>query len=239
MTAMTETLSPPSRTRYTITWILVAVALLISFLVAAGLVWISSGVSGREFAPSHFHTRNFEVAQIPWLGFQIGGLQHSSSNDSTSQYLIAQKLIRVPTTPPVRWDLVEIHHNIGLPQEADTSVLTAYLTGQGSHGVDWEKWSKDHPAAAAVFWPFVQQLAIDQLYLMLPDAFDLARQQTNPVELQQALDDYFVAEFPAFAADLAHAGRSAEAIAALESAIGRYPQQASFSAALDELQSPN
>ncbi|QDV15385.1 hypothetical protein CA51_52990 [Rosistilla oblonga] len=234
---MTASPSPVSKSRSPIVWIITAIVLLVVGLFGCLILWLASGVSGREFAPSHFQTRTFNVASVPWIGFQIGSLDHSSVNDATSQYLIANKLINVPATPPKRWDLLEIHRNVSLPHDADASVLTLYLTGRGSHGVDWEQWSKDHPAAAAVFWPFVQQLAIDQLYLMLPQAFDLARQQTDPVELQQALDDYFVAEFPAFAADLAHAGREAEAIAALESAIDRYPQQASFSAALDDLQS--
>lgn len=219
-------------------WILIVVSVGMSLLLLGFIGWAGSGVSGREFAPTHFQIRSFDLREVPWLGWQVGGVKRTVVINSTSQYLIANKWLNVPKTVPQRWDLVQINHDLGSIDTADPSILTAYLEGHGSHGIDWEQWSKDHPQAAAVLWPLVQQMAIDHLYLLLPQVFDLARQHTDGIELQQSLDDFLASELPSFAEDLQHAGRGPQAIAALQSAIARDPQEAVYRKTLEKLTPP-
>lgn len=236
---MASSTSPPSeslpRLKSFIPWI-VAIAIGLLVLGCSGLLLLgATNIEGSEFAPTHFETRKFELAEFPLVRRQIKPVVHSASTDSTSRYLIANKLIDVPKSKPLRWDLVSIRRLFASSSLADASVLIAYLEGRGGNGIDWEQWSKDHPKAAGVLWPFVQQMAIDNLYLLLPRVFELAENETDPVQLKEDLDAYLINELPGFSIDLFNAHYQQQALTALRSARQRHPNQPSLDKAYDQL----
>ena len=223
------------RSKSFIAWtVAIAIGLLVLGCIAL-LFFGASSVNGSEFAPTHFETRTFALAELPVVHRQIKPVVHSTSINSTSQYLVANKLINVPKSKPLRWDLVSINRFFATSNLADAGVLVAYLEGRGGNGIDWEQWSKDHPKAASIFWPFVQQMAIDHLYLLLPRVFELAENETDPSKLKNDLDAYLINELPSFSDDLFNANYRQEAVNALQSARERYPNEKLLGKAYDQL----
>lgn len=197
----------------------------IGLLILCFFVWASAKVEGDEFSPSHFQTRRFELRAV--FNLQLQKIVHTDKTDSTSQYLIAQKLINVPSGKPKRWDLVNISSS---SNTADTDILISHLASNR-----WETWSKNHPKAAPVLWSFVQRMAIDDLYLLLPRVFEIAEAETNPVRLQSALDLYLTGELPSFATDVFYSGREQDAINMLKSALKTYHDNLGLKAVLSKL----
>jgi len=52
----------------------------------------------------------------------------------------------------------------------------------------WEKWSKDNPQLAKIFWPSVQKLAIHRAYFAIPELLQFAATCPTVIELQLAID---------------------------------------------------
>lgn len=212
-----------------------AVVLTIVFVLGMVMMLGSSEVNGFEFSPSHFQLRRFQFRRLPLLNLQISGRTYTNETSATSLFLVAKGLVKSPSKPPDRWDLVDINRAGKRSSQADASMLTTYLAGDGGSGVDWEEWSQKNMPAAKVLWPLVQNLATQQLYLLLPRVFELAENQSDPKQLDQELTGYITGELPSFADDLAAAGRLNQAIAALQWANATYPQEPSIAQALAKL----
>ena len=52
----------------------------------------------------------------------------------------------------------------------------------------WARWSEKHAEGAKVFWPAVQELALHEKYLFVPDLFDLAKSISDAPQLKTELD---------------------------------------------------
>ena len=208
--------------------LLMVVGLIAGLFFLGFLGWSACSLSGHEFSPTHFQTRRFELKAF--FGVQLRKISHTDLTDATSQYLVAQKLVTVPKEKPKRWDLVHISRSSSTGGVADSSILIRYLES----GV-WEQWSVDHPKAAAVLWPLVQRMAIDDLYLLLPGVFEIAETETNPVRLQAAIDGYLCNDLPMFARDMFASGREKDALALLNSAAKHYPYCLGIKDTLSEL----
>jgi len=80
------------------------------------------------------------------------------------------------------------------------------------------KWSEDNPKLAKVFWPAVQRLAENDLYIFIPDLFLLAKQQSDTVKLQAALDKLVAEKLLFLARRLQAREEHGEAIKSLDEA---------------------
>jgi hypothetical protein len=50
----------------------------------------------------------------------------------------------------------------------------------------WVHWSENHAELAKILWPAVQQLALSEAYVFVPDLFDLTKAIDCDEEFQQA-----------------------------------------------------
>lgn len=182
-------------------------------------------VEGTEFAPTHFTSRTFSFWELPLVHLQISPIRREPEMTPVTNYLRSQNLVSVPKQPPGQgeWHLVEIRRGIGLSSPADAEILTSYLKLEDAKGPIWEQWSTQHPSAARVFWPVVQRLAERELYILLPELFEIASRQSNPGQLSAEIDRYLRDAYVELAIDLRAADHRALAAAVLADAAKDFP----------------
>lgn len=198
-----------------------------SALVLVGMVALVTlmlgKVRGREFSPSHFTTRAFSFWELPLLQLQVSPIHRASMVTPVSNHLRSQGLIDVPGNPPSDWHLVEIQRGVSGRTPADAEILISYLDLSGPSGAVWEQWSRRHPEAAKVLWPVIQRLARRELYILIPDIFELASRQTEAQPLAAAIDDHLRDAYLRLATDLREAGRPDLAASVLRDAAADFP----------------
>lgn len=216
--------------------ILVGITATVVLLAMTGLVILMLGkVHGTEFAPSHFTTRSFTFWELPLLQLQVSPIRRDSVVTPVTNHLRSQGLVDVPSDPPAIWHLVEIQRGVSSPTPADAEILTSYLalsrtsatasTGAtgSTGGPVWEQWTRRHPAAAKVLWPVIQRLARRELYILMPEIFEIASHQTQPQPLAAAIDEHLREAYVALATDLRDAGRPDLAESVLRDAAADFP----------------
>lgn len=158
-------------------------SLIVLFL--AGIVLFFGRVQGREFAPSHFEIRRFSFTEIPLLRLQITPIRRVSESSVLQSYLKTSSLITRPVGQPSDWHIIELSRFGVSTEPADAKLLTDFLSIPDNgyrmrRGIAaqsdlyWHQWSIRHPKHAAVLWPQIQKLAERELYLLIPDVFQIA-----------------------------------------------------------------
>ncbi|MCO8121726.1 hypothetical protein NHH03_08260 [Stieleria sp. TO1_6] len=196
-------------------------------LLMAGVILVKGHVTGSEFAPSHFQTRDFSFYEIPFLHLQITPIRRNVATDPTARQIRGASLITVPRgKPPTTWHLVELWRGpTGTP--AIAGLLTAELGLEGSQGLFWKQWNQQFPARASVLWPVVQRLAQRELYLLVPELLQLARSQRggdDATELAAAIDAWLIEQYSELIVDLRAAKRTELADELLQEAVTDYPE---------------
>jgi len=219
-------LSPALRWVLLWTGSLVAVTVIMTFLAGK--------VTGVEFSPTHFQIRSFSFYEIPLFGLQVTPIERSTRPASVTNYLISQNALQIPPGPPAKWHLVQIQRGFQAPALADAEILTSRLELEGYGDMYWDRWSREHRATAALFWPIVQRLAERELYLILPELFQLAERETEPAVFQQEIDRVLPLAYQQLAEDLFEANQPELARAVLADALRDYPQNSSLQSAAAE-----
>ncbi|WP_164102138.1 hypothetical protein [Candidatus Laterigemmans baculatus] len=202
---------------------------LLSALLLGGLVSLVTllvgKVQGTEFAPTHFTARTFSFWELPILHLQVSPIRRNAETISVTNYLRSQNLVSVPKQAPGagQWHLVELRRGINSPAPADAEILISYLKLEDPDGPIWEQWSSDNPAAARVLWPVVQRLSERELYILLPELFELASHHTNPTQLASEIDRYLRDAYAELAIDLRAADHRELAAAVLADAAQDFP----------------
>lgn len=146
----------------------------IAVVALLGLIYISSrNYEGVEFSPYSFQTRSFNYRLSIFSGFSQGTMivEPSAAFCSTD----VTKYLSNSTQSPValsRWDLVNSGSlTIDGTFRGEASVLVEALQMFDSKANDtvWGKWSFDNPKLAAVLWPSIQELAIHNIYFVIPE----------------------------------------------------------------------
>lgn len=191
-----------------------------------GLATLVSGhVRGREFSPSHFTTRSFRFWEIPLVHLQISPIRRVPEPNNVANYLQAKRHIQIPNNPPALWHLVQLDRGVSSSTFADAEILTSYLElKDADNKFVWEEWSKSYPQAAAIFWPYVQQLAEKELYLLVPPLFALAEQSTEADSLRANIDAWLPNGYLELTQDLLAAQQPLLAENLLRDALQQYPQ---------------
>lgn len=161
-------------------------------LCSVGIVMTFGRVSGEEFSPTHFETRQFSFVEIPVIGIQLTPIRRLASSSGFLSRLGNAGLVSRPATPATTWHLLR-YQRAGLdPVPGSAEWLFRFLDytaqdGGGNHY--WDDWSQTNPAAARVLWPRVQQLAVSDRYLLIPELFRLviqAEQERGSVSTAEA-----------------------------------------------------
>lgn len=214
--------SPPSRKRRPIVLGLIALTVVSLILLCATL--LSGRVTGREFSPTNFTSRSFTFWEIPLIHVQVSPISRSPDSSALANFLLAKNYLQVPPTAPKKWDLIEISRGLTSVTLADAEILTSYLElNSTAKGIVWQQWSADNPRASAVFWPYVHRLAMQDLYLLTPELFAIAEQETDPVKLVANIDAWLRNAYLELAKDLAAADRTDLAIGVIQDALLHYP----------------
>lgn len=239
-----------STTRFWITIAGVILMLLAGFFV----IRTQGHVSGVEFSPSHFQTREFSFYEIPLLHLQITPIVRQNQTVDTATYIRQKLLIPATTGPPDRWHLVNISRGLTGTTYADASFLVEQLQMQSGSESFWRQWSMDHPKQAAILWPVIQKLADRELCMLVPALLDIvsaaADDDDDPVnknaatktksatsdspkaaqqlqqlqELQQQIDVYLQRQYISLIRDMNAAGRDDLADSLLAEARMDFPQ---------------
>lgn len=167
-------------------WVIV-IATVVFTAVLLFFIRLQGYVSGVEFAPTHFQRREFSFFEIPLLHVQITPIERSAQTSNTGNYLRANSLVKTQRGTPDTWHLVSIRRGLTGTTPADAHFLTDQLDFQNQTDFYWRIWSIDHPQHAKILWPMIQDLAVRELYLLMPPLFELAQIEQTPEELKANL----------------------------------------------------
>ncbi len=174
---------------------------LFGVLAVAGIgaiaTWVTvafGGVYGVEFNPETFHRRTFHYYEVPGLGWQVRKVERLDTTGKTEEFLQTNNHIPKKTKGTALWHIVQAHRG-RRSWEGDAQILVNYFDAKdGFKNPIWLEWSSNNPKLAAVLWPAISQLAKDELYIYVPQLFELAEgsqdgqdQQTFPTELNSRL----------------------------------------------------
>lgn len=203
-------------------WVIGISALLLTLLLFI-VIRTQGHVTGKEFSPTHFQQRDFSFYEIPFIHVQITPINRSGSTPTSAMYLRQNSLVKSYTGPPQVWHLVSISRGLTGRTPADPQLLLDQLELDHSGDSYWRKWSIDHSNRAKVLWPVVQQLAQRELYILLPELFELAQLDLKPQQLSSRIDQMLRNEYHGLIVDMHAADRDELAQQLLREAISDYP----------------
>ena len=213
------------------------IASIILVIVLLIIVRTQGYVSGYEFSPTHFQQRRFSFYEIPLLRIQITPIQRKGDTPATALYVRQNALITPYTGAPTVWHLVSLSRGLTGSTPADANLLVDQLELSPGGKDYWTEWSKDHKNKAKILWPFIQQLAERELYLLIPALFERAQlEPQTPQQLQESIDDYLRNEYVLLIQDMRAADRDDLADQLLAEAQQDYPNDPAL-AALSESKS--
>jgi hypothetical protein len=206
-------------------------------LAAALLVFVATlwfgGVHGTEFSPQTFERRSYSFYELPLVGIQVTAVRHEDLTGIAETFLTSNNYVTVaPAGGPQDWHIIIGSRGTKLLRKGDANILMQYLDSKDSAEYHrWVKWSEDNPKLAKVFWPAVQRLAKDDLYIFVPDLFELAKRMDDSVKLQAALDKLVAEKLLFLARRLQGREEHAEAIKLLDEAMKLDPANKEFTRA--------
>lgn len=194
----------------------------------AGIVRLFGKVTGREFAPSHFETRTFSFIEIPLVQLQITPIKRSSQYSRLAAYLSTSGTIPRPQGPPAVWHLVELSRPATSAEPADAKLLVDLMehhhkNAAATSALYWHQWSIDHPELATILWPEVQKLASRELYVLIPDLFQIADAASSPESLSADMHAYLKSSYARLIRDAEAADQTALAQSLRQEAMSDYP----------------
>jgi hypothetical protein len=164
------------------------------FLLSASAM-LFGGVEGEEFAPLRFQRRAFHYFELPLTGIQVWPVRRVVTTTELEQFLIKQKYVPCCTIP-ARRDLIRSRRSGRSWHAGQASIIRQYLDAMDDQGSNyWLGWTRQQPDLARVLWPEVAALAGEQLYVLLPDLFQLAIAAENAVALRDEFDRMLAGKF--------------------------------------------
>lgn len=193
-------------------WVIV-----VSFLAIAGVLALAvrlvGHVDGNEFSPDSFRHRNFSLYEVPYLEIQITPIRRKVNSTNTATYLRQKGLItNVPqlsagTPADQAWHLVRLTRGLRGSSHRDAKILSEQLSLKSEGDHYWKQWSIDHPKKAKVFWPIIQRLARRELYVLMPNLFEIAQRDASLGEMTKNIDQRLQGDYQGLIADAEADGR--------------------------------
>ena len=149
-------------------WIIGGLAL---FLVGFSYFWSNLTLAGEEFSPELFQVRAFSYWRLPGTKMRLSATKIGVSSSPCTKHILNHLK---PISTGVTWQVITASQGNAKDQLAP-SILTKYLYQKNPNGDSyWDDWSFHHPKQAAILWPVVQQAAMRELYVCVPDLFRAA-----------------------------------------------------------------
>ncbi len=179
---------------------------------------------GEEFCPNTFSRRTFFYFQIPLVGIQVTPIFRDDTTNSLENYLVANNLIKTASTAPLRWDLVRAFGVGSGAVRGDAEILSNYLDATDADGdLFWQKWSDKQGESAKLLWPPVAELARQQLYILVPELFELAGAEPDAKRLAGRLHQSLARQYLRLAKIQQQLGRHETALDLLNHARDHAP----------------
>jgi hypothetical protein len=196
--------------------------------VTFGIVLLTitfGAVHGVEFSPQTFERRSYSFYELPLLGIQVTATRHEDLTGAAEGYLTMKKHVTPAAAAKQEWHIILGSRGTKLQRKGDAGILIRYLDAtDAEEDLRWVKWSEEHPKLADVLWPAVQRLASRELYVFVPDLFDLAKQHDDPAVLQPAIDRLAADKLLFLARRLTEQESHAAALEALDEAAALDPE---------------
>lgn len=155
----------------------VLVALLAVLGIAAVGTWMTlsfGSVYGVELNPETFQRRSFLYYEIPGLGWQVRKVERIDSTGKTEEFLQTNNHIPKKSKGEAVWHIVQAHRG-SRSWDGDARILVNYFDAKDSYSNPvWLEWSSANPKLAGLLWPAVSQLAMDELYIYVPEVLTFA-----------------------------------------------------------------
>jgi hypothetical protein len=190
-----------------------------AILLVLVATFMFGAVHGTEFCPQTFERRSYSYYELPIVRIQVTGEKHEDLTGETEKCVTTNNWISTSNTAKKDWHVLVGSRGSQVRRPGDAGILMKYLDAiQSGKDYRWVRWSNDHQELAKVLWPTVQRLAIREMYLFVPDLFDLAKRIDNPAQLQQTLDQLLAQKLRFLANRLQAAGKTTDADQALQEA---------------------
>ncbi len=151
------------------------IGLLCAILLVFVVTVIFGGVHGLEFCPQTFERRSYSYYELPLLRMQITGERHEDLTGDTEKYVRSQKYFTA-INGKKDWHVLVGSQGTRLRRPGDAGILMQYLDAeQPGDTRRWVQWSEKNETLAEILWPAVQQLALSDAYVFIPDLFDLTK----------------------------------------------------------------
>jgi hypothetical protein len=142
-------------------------------------VWIH----GEEFCPQLFQKRNFHYWRLPGTKFRISSTTLSPAVSPCSKSIL-QTLVTAGATD---WQVSKVGYG-SVVRDLGPQILIDYLEAKDANGANiWDAWSFRNSQQAAVLWPIVQQVAIQEMYHCVPDLLRTANGELDVNRLDKNL----------------------------------------------------
>lgn len=154
------------------------------FLLAIALCGLLSffyvgAINGTEFSPNTFQSRSFRYLRIPGTMSRLGPTTLGPTF-STTELEILKHLTRQNGSDT--WHPIAIV-NSNLAPKYPAALLVESLSRKSPEGNSiWAAWSAKNPALASTLWPFIQSMALNNIYLEIPNILEFAENYSGPVE---------------------------------------------------------
>jgi hypothetical protein len=167
---------------WTLLGLLVALAVLTFATVQFG------AVHGVEFNPYTFSRRSYSFYEVPIIRWQVRGIRREDVASVVVDFLEQQGYVSGKKSPDV-WHIVVGTRGVRPPRVGDANILVTYLeTLNAEDQHEWVQWSEKNPKLAPLLWKAVSRLAQDELYVFIPELFELATAASDPVLFQKQLN---------------------------------------------------
>jgi hypothetical protein len=175
-------------------WLTIVGWSILGALGATLLVFLATvtfgAVHGTEFCPQTFERRSYSYYELPLVHIQVTGERHEDLTGDTEKHVTSSKYI-TPAGPKKDWHVLIGSRGTRLRRPGDAGILMQYLDAEESNNVyRWVRWSEQNSELAKVLWPAVQRVALHDMYIFVPELFDLAKSVDDPKKLQQNLDQF-------------------------------------------------
>ena len=207
-------------------------------LLFVGVITLMFGrVSGEEFAPGDFRRRSFHYYELPVVNVQVWPLKRFDVETELRAELVKKQLL--PASTEERWDLVRGYRGDTTVEKGDAAFLCDYFDLRDYQGTRvWLDWTTDHPQLAKIFWPVIHRLALQELYVFMPDLFEFAlkAKEADADKFQPALDALLATKYYDFGLAQQKGQRHVLAVELLTEAVKLNPDNPQWKAALEASQ---
>jgi len=166
--------SPSAAARWGLRILIFLLGLFAIVAVGGWFTMTFGGVAGIELCPQTFERRSFAYYEIPLTGWQVTKNTRINMTGDMEEYLVTNKLL--PKTPKGQaiWHIVQAGRG-RRSWTGDAQILTNYFDAEDADGDSiWLEWTQTNPKLAGILWPAISQLAIDELYIYVPEVLSLA-----------------------------------------------------------------